>query len=178
MFAANAFALLGLRPLFFLVAELVARLYYLKTALAVLLIAIGAKMAAGELFGKIGPEYSLPGIALILGTGVVASLVRGSGARTATRSPREPYAWGGAPRSRPSPSRSACRRARRRRAGRGAGLRERRAAARSRRRSGRCGSGSSRWRPAARAPRRPSRRPRTRRRRSTRCAGCGRPGAS
>jgi tellurite resistance protein TerC len=76
VFAANAFALLGLRPLFFLVAELVERLYYLKTALAVLLIAIGAKMAAGELFGKIGPEYSLPGIALILGTGVVASLVR------------------------------------------------------------------------------------------------------
>jgi tellurite resistance protein TerC len=76
VFAANAFALLGLRPLFFLVAELVDRLYYLKTALAVLLIAIGLKMTAGELFGKIGPEYSLPGIALILGTGVVASLVR------------------------------------------------------------------------------------------------------
>jgi tellurite resistance protein TerC len=76
VFAANAFALLGLRPLFFLVAELVARLYYLKTALALLLVAIGLKMAAGELFGKIGPEYSLPGIALILGTGVVASLVR------------------------------------------------------------------------------------------------------
>jgi len=76
VFAANAFALLGLRPLFFLVAELVARLYYLKTALAVLLIAIGGKMAAGELFGKIGPEYSLPGIALILGTGVIASLLR------------------------------------------------------------------------------------------------------
>ena len=76
VFAANAFALLGLRPLFFLVAELVARLYYLKTALAVLLIAIGFKMAAGELFGKIGPEYSLPAIALILGTGVIASLIR------------------------------------------------------------------------------------------------------
>jgi TerC family integral membrane protein len=76
VFAANAFALLGLRPLFFLVAELVERLYYLKTALALLLIAIGLKMAAGELFGKIGPEYSLPGIALILGTGVAASLVR------------------------------------------------------------------------------------------------------
>ena len=76
VFAANAFALLGLRPLFFLVADLVERLHYLKTALAVLLIAIGAKMAAGEVIGKIGPEFSLPGIALILGTGVVASLVR------------------------------------------------------------------------------------------------------
>ena len=76
VFAANAFALLGLRPLFFLVADLVERLYYLKTALAVLLVFIGAKMAAAEFVGKIGPEYSLPAIAAILGTGVVASLVR------------------------------------------------------------------------------------------------------
>jgi tellurite resistance protein TerC len=76
VFAANAFALLGLRPLFFLVAELVERLYYLKTALAVLLVFIGGKMAFGEAVGKIGPEYALPGIALILGAGVVASLVR------------------------------------------------------------------------------------------------------
>jgi tellurite resistance protein TerC len=76
VFAANAFALLGLRPLFFLVAELVERLYHLKTALAALLVFIGLKMAAGELFGKIGPEYSLPGIALILGAGVVTSLAR------------------------------------------------------------------------------------------------------
>ena len=76
VFAANAFALLGLRPLFFLVAELVERLYYLKTALAALLVFIGAKMAAGELFGKIGPEISLPVITAILTTGVVASLIR------------------------------------------------------------------------------------------------------
>jgi tellurite resistance protein TerC len=76
VFAANAFALLGLRPLFFLVAELVERLYYLKTALAALLVFIGIKMALGEIVGKLGPEYSLPVIAAILGTGVVASLVR------------------------------------------------------------------------------------------------------
>ena len=76
VFAANAFALLGLRPLFFLVADLVDRLYYLKTALAALLIFIGAKLALAEFVGKIGPEYSLPAIAAILGTGVVASLVR------------------------------------------------------------------------------------------------------
>jgi tellurite resistance protein TerC len=76
VFAANAFALLGLRPLFFLVADLVERLYYLKTSLAVLLVFIGAKMAAAEFVGKIGPEYSLPAIAAILGTGVIASLIR------------------------------------------------------------------------------------------------------
>ena len=37
---------------------------------------IGFKMAAGELWGKLGPEVSLPAIALVLGTGVVASLLR------------------------------------------------------------------------------------------------------
>lgn len=63
VFAANAFALLGLRPLFFLVADLVERLYYLKAALALLLIFIAAKMVAGERFGKLGPEVSLAGVA-------------------------------------------------------------------------------------------------------------------
>jgi tellurite resistance protein TerC len=76
VFAANAFALLGLRPLFFLVADLVERLHYLKTALAALLAFIGVKMALGEVVGKIGPEISLPVIAAILGTGTVASLLR------------------------------------------------------------------------------------------------------
>ena len=74
--AANAFALLGLRPLFFLVAGLVERLYYLKAALAALLAFIAVKLAAGEVVGKIGPELSLPAIALILTAGVVASLLR------------------------------------------------------------------------------------------------------
>jgi tellurite resistance protein TerC len=76
VFAANAFALLGLRPLFFLVADLVERLYYLKTALAALLIFIGAKLGAAEFVGKIGPEISLPVIGAILATGVLASLWR------------------------------------------------------------------------------------------------------
>jgi tellurite resistance protein TerC len=83
VFAANAFALLGLRPLFFLVADLVDRLYYLKTALAALLIFIGAKLAAAEFVGKIGPEISLPVIAAILGTGVLASLWRDRGSSKA-----------------------------------------------------------------------------------------------
>jgi tellurite resistance protein TerC len=74
--AANAFALLGLRPLFFLVSDLVDRLYHLKTALAGVLAFVGLKLVLGEVYGKIGPEISLPVIAAILGTGVVASLVR------------------------------------------------------------------------------------------------------
>jgi predicted tellurium resistance membrane protein TerC len=92
VFAANAFALLGLRPLFFLVADLVERLYYLKTALAALLVFIGAKMAAGELVGKIGPELSLPVIAAILAAGVAASLLRArrQPAHLAVERPHEP----------------------------------------------------------------------------------------
>ncbi len=76
VFAANAFALLGLRPLFFLVADLVERLYYLKAALALLLIFIAIKMGLSEVTGKVPPEYSLIGVATILGGGVIASLVR------------------------------------------------------------------------------------------------------
>jgi tellurite resistance protein TerC len=76
VFAANAFALLGLRPLFFLVSDLVERLYYLQTALAALLAFIGIKLALGEAVGKLGPEVSLPIIALILAAGTIASLVR------------------------------------------------------------------------------------------------------
>ena len=83
VFAANAFALLGLRPLFFLVADLVERLYYLKTALAALLVFIGAKLAAAEFVGKIGPEISLPAIGAILATGVIASLLRERGSSKA-----------------------------------------------------------------------------------------------
>ncbi|MBE2320906.1 hypothetical protein DVA67_033420 [Solirubrobacter sp. CPCC 204708] len=76
VFAANAFALLGLRPLFFLVADLVERLYYLKTALAALLAFIAAKMVWGEFVGKVEPEISLPVILAILGTGAAASIMR------------------------------------------------------------------------------------------------------
>ena len=79
VYAANAFALLGLRPLFFLVADLVERLYWLKAALAVLLVFIGGKMALGELVGKLPPTVSLAGVALILGVGVTASLLRKGG---------------------------------------------------------------------------------------------------
>ncbi len=75
VFAANAFALLGLRPLFFLMAELVARLRHLKAALAALLVFIAAKMVYGEVLDtKVGVEWSLGGVLLILGAGVVASL--------------------------------------------------------------------------------------------------------
>jgi tellurite resistance protein TerC len=89
VFAANAFALLGLRPLFFLVADLVERLYYLKAALALLLMFIAVKMGLSELVGKVGPMYSLAGVVLILGGGVIASLVRNKRIAAADAAARE-----------------------------------------------------------------------------------------
>jgi len=75
VWAANAFALLGMRPLFFLVSDLVERFHHLKAGLAVLLVFIGIKMGAAEVVGKIGPEVSLPIMVLILGASVVWSLL-------------------------------------------------------------------------------------------------------
>ena len=75
VWAANAFALLGLRPLFFVVAVLVERFYYLKTALAALLIFIGIKLGLQEFVGKLDPIISLIVIASILLTGMIASLI-------------------------------------------------------------------------------------------------------
>ena len=76
VWAANAFALMGLRPLFFLVADLVERLYYLKAALALLLIFVGLKLGLSEVIGKVPPSISLGVIGSILAVGVIASLLR------------------------------------------------------------------------------------------------------
>jgi tellurite resistance protein TerC len=76
VWAANAFALLGLRPLFFVVALLIERFYYLKTALAFLLVFVGVKLGLQEFVGKLDPMVSLAVIAAILLTGMSASLIR------------------------------------------------------------------------------------------------------
>ena len=85
VFAANAFALMGLRALFFLVAGLVQRFAYLQTGLGVLLIAIAGKLAYGELTGeKIPTSVTLLSIFAVLTVSILASLLkeRRSGFRT------------------------------------------------------------------------------------------------
>ena len=66
--------------------RLVECLYYLKTALAALLVFIGAKMASAEFVGKLGSEVSPPVIGAILAAGVIGSLVRDR-RRSSTPSP-------------------------------------------------------------------------------------------
>jgi tellurite resistance protein TerC len=85
VFAANAFALMGLRALFFLVAGLVQRFAYLQTGLGVLLVAIAAKLAYGELTGeKIPTSVTLLSIFAVLTVSILASLLteRRSGVRS------------------------------------------------------------------------------------------------
>lgn len=71
----NIFAILGLRSLYFLLAGMMDKFYYLKPALVALLLFIGAKMLASE-FYKIPIEASLAAIAGILGTAMGLSVVK------------------------------------------------------------------------------------------------------
>jgi tellurite resistance protein TerC len=75
VFAANAFALLGLRALFFLVAGAVARFAYLQLGLGVLLIGIAGKLAYGEATGeKVSTALTLGSIIAVVTVAIGASL--------------------------------------------------------------------------------------------------------
>lgn len=82
VFAANAFALLGLRALYFLIKNLVSKLIYLSMGLAFILIFIGIKLIlvwAHEEWAsvpKISTNLSLAVIGAILLISTVASLVK------------------------------------------------------------------------------------------------------
>ena len=83
VFAANAFALLGLRALFFLVTGLLDRLVYLSTGLAIILGFIGVKLClhwAHEAIDKSVPEISTPFslvvIVVVLTVTTIASLIK------------------------------------------------------------------------------------------------------
>jgi TerC family integral membrane protein len=84
VFAANAFALMGLRPLYFLVTGLLDRLVYLSTGLSLILGFIGIKLLLhwGHLQNHDIPEIktgtSLIVIAVILAVTVIASLMKSS----------------------------------------------------------------------------------------------------
>jgi tellurite resistance protein TerC len=73
--ASNAFAILGLRAMYFLLANAKARFHYLSHALGAILIYVGVKMIASHWVHP--PVYaSLAVIAAILAAGIVASEVR------------------------------------------------------------------------------------------------------
>ncbi len=73
VFTSNAFALLGLRALYFLLAGAMHRLAYLKVGLAAVLALVGIKMLITDLY-KVPIAISLGAIAAILAVAVAASL--------------------------------------------------------------------------------------------------------
>jgi tellurite resistance protein TerC len=74
MVTSNIMAILGLRSMYFVLAGAMAKFHYLKLALAVLLVGIGAKMILHDWY-PISHVVSLLAIAGILGTGILASVI-------------------------------------------------------------------------------------------------------
>ncbi|HEU4743894.1 MAG TPA: TerC family protein [Anaerolineales bacterium] len=75
VYTSNVFAILGLRSLYFLLAGVVDKFYYLKLGLSVVLVFVGIKMVMVDLY-KIPVGLSLGVIASILAISVIASLWR------------------------------------------------------------------------------------------------------
>ncbi len=78
VFSSNVCAILGLRSLYFALAGIMDKFHYLKASLAIILALVGAKMLLRHWLEEVEglSFYTLGMIAVILGTGIVASLVR------------------------------------------------------------------------------------------------------
>jgi tellurite resistance protein TerC len=80
VWSANAFAVLGLRPLYFMLAGMMSRFVYLSLGLSVVLVFVGAKFFYSGLFdAKVPIWVSLPFIATVVVASIVASLYKTRG---------------------------------------------------------------------------------------------------
>ncbi|ADG73003.1 Integral membrane protein TerC [Cellulomonas flavigena DSM 20109] len=93
VFTANAFAILGLRAMYFLLADLMHRFVYLKTGLALVLVWVGIKMLLKIDVLYIPTTLSLAVVVTILAVSVAASLhaTRGQGRRAVTAPTDPPF---------------------------------------------------------------------------------------
>lgn len=74
VYSSNIFAILGLRAMYFLLADVIDRFHYLKIGLSVVLVFVGVKMLATDVY-KLPVGVSLAVIVLVLGAAVAASWV-------------------------------------------------------------------------------------------------------
>jgi TerC family integral membrane protein len=74
VYSSNVFAILGLRALYFILADVMDKFHYLKLGLSVVLVFVGVKMLAADVY-KIPIAASLGIIVLVLGTSVAASFL-------------------------------------------------------------------------------------------------------
>ncbi|GLV60981.1 membrane protein [Dictyobacter sp. S3.2.2.5] len=75
VYTSNVFAILGLRSLYFVFANIIHKFHYLQAGLAVILCFVGLKMAVSG-FYHVPTWLSLLFIALVLGVAIVASIMR------------------------------------------------------------------------------------------------------
>ena len=73
VFASNALAILGLRSMYFLIADLMDKFKYLKEGLSVILVWVGAKMIISHALFKIPTWLSLVVIIAVLAISIIAS---------------------------------------------------------------------------------------------------------
>ena len=98
VFTSNAFAILGLRAMYFLLADLIHRFVFLKAGLAAILVFVGVKMLLLDVY-KVPIWLSLTVIASCITVAVVASLraTRDLEAGTRPEPARQPVHGGGPP---------------------------------------------------------------------------------
>ncbi|MDQ2905613.1 MAG: TerC family protein [Ktedonobacteraceae bacterium] len=88
VYTSNVFAILGLRSLYFVFANIIDKFYYLRLGLAVILAYVGVKMVVTDLY-HIPSALSLLVIAVVLAITIVASVLR---ARRVSQSVKPPEA--------------------------------------------------------------------------------------
>ena len=81
VYSSNVFAILGLRALYFLLAQIIHRFHYLKLGLSVILVFVGVKMLIVDVI-DIGTAWSLAVVAAVLALSVAASLLWPQAAET------------------------------------------------------------------------------------------------
>jgi tellurite resistance protein TerC len=74
VFASNALAILGLRAMYFLLADLIHRFVYLKAGLSIVLVWVGIKMIVSHAWFKIPTAISLGVVIAIIAVSIIASL--------------------------------------------------------------------------------------------------------
>jgi tellurite resistance protein TerC len=94
VFAANAFALLGLRALYFLLDGMAQKFEYLHYGLGALLVFVGVKMVIEDVVGHLPVGVSLGVIVAVLGASVGASLLLSANAPPRPRRGPRPHAAG------------------------------------------------------------------------------------
>ncbi len=86
VYTSNIFAILGLRSLYFVLAGIMEKFYYLKLGLSVILTFVGVKMVLADVF-SLPTALSLVVIAVVLTIAIVASIVRTRHQAAKTREP-------------------------------------------------------------------------------------------